>query len=101
MPNLTEIVQWEAGVYRIELTDPVEGGEDGIDNRQAKQLANRTAYLKDRLDTGQVAAIGALPAAAANLRSQLRIVQGGAGVPDAGYICVKKGDDTYDWLQIF
>lgn len=46
MANLKETAQWEDGIYRIEQTDPVVGGEDGIDNIQAKQLGNRTLYLK-------------------------------------------------------
>lgn len=43
--NLNETTNWEPGIYQIELTDPVEGGPDGINNRQAKQLASRTQYL--------------------------------------------------------
>lgn len=50
MANLKETAQWENGIYRIELTDPVVGGEDGIDNIQAKQLGNRTQYLKKKLE---------------------------------------------------
>lgn len=50
MANLTETPTWESGVYRIELTDPVMGGEDGIDNIQAKQLGNRTLYLKGAIE---------------------------------------------------
>ena len=50
MANVTETPQWEAGVYRIETTDPIIGGENGISNIQAKQLANRTGYLKTRAD---------------------------------------------------
>ena len=50
MANLKETAQWEDGIYRIELTDPVVGGEDGIDNIQAKQLGNRTLYLKKKLE---------------------------------------------------
>lgn len=53
MTNLTENGSWEPGVYQIELTDPVIGGAEGISNRQAKQLANRTSWLK-----GQVEALG-------------------------------------------
>lgn len=49
--NLTESAQWENGIYRIELSDPVQGGENGIDNRQAKQLGNRTLYLKQQLES--------------------------------------------------
>lgn len=50
MANLTEIAQWENGIYRIETTDPVLGGENGISNAAAKQLANRTSYLKQLVD---------------------------------------------------
>ena len=50
MANLKETAQWEDGIYRIEQTDPVVGGEDGIDNIQAKQLGNRTLYLKKKLE---------------------------------------------------
>jgi hypothetical protein len=46
MTNLAEIARWEAGIYQFETSDPVQGGPDGIDNLQAKQLANRTAFLK-------------------------------------------------------
>lgn len=50
MANLTEANSWEAGIYQLELTDPVVGGPDGLSNRQAKQLANRTLYLKNLVD---------------------------------------------------
>lgn len=51
MANLTEGAVWESGIYRIETTDAVIGGELGISNKQAKQLANRTSYLKSITDT--------------------------------------------------
>lgn len=50
MANVTESSIWESGVYQIETTDPVLGGANGIANVQAKQLANRTKYLKARAD---------------------------------------------------
>lgn len=46
MANLIEQAVWQEGIYQLETSDPVMGGPDGVDNRQAKQLANRTAYLK-------------------------------------------------------
>jgi phage-related tail fiber protein len=46
MANLPEQAQWEDGIYQLETSDPVLAGPDGIDNRQATQLGNRTAYLK-------------------------------------------------------
>lgn len=46
MANVTETETWEAGVYRIETTDPVQGGEAGIANKGIKNLANRTGWLR-------------------------------------------------------
>jgi hypothetical protein len=50
MTNLTETATYEAGVYQLETTDPVQGGAGGVDNVQAQQLANRTAWLKAQVD---------------------------------------------------
>lgn len=47
MANVTETSTWETGIYQLETTDPVEGGAGGISNQQAKQLGNRTKWLKD------------------------------------------------------
>lgn len=51
MGKITEQPQWEDDVYLIEKQDKVLGGELGVINVQAKQLANRTKYLKGQLDT--------------------------------------------------
>jgi hypothetical protein len=50
MSNLPESATYDAGVYQIETTDPVIGGADGKDNASARNLANRTAYLKAHVD---------------------------------------------------
>ena len=50
MGKITEQQQWEEDVYLIEKQDKVLGGELGVINIQAKQLANRTKYLKDKVD---------------------------------------------------
>ncbi|MDT8706385.1 phage tail protein [Klebsiella pneumoniae] len=52
MANLPETPQWEDGIYQIEVSDPVLGGPDGITNRPLKQLASRTAYLKQQVEKG-------------------------------------------------
>lgn len=52
MANLPENPQWEEGIYQIEVSDPVLGGPDGISNRQGKQLASRTLYLKQQVEKG-------------------------------------------------
>jgi hypothetical protein len=50
MANLTIMKQWVEDIFRVELTTPWVGGEDGTANIQAKQLAARTAFLKDFAD---------------------------------------------------
>lgn len=51
MANLSEETKWENGIYQLEIDDPLQGGADGIDNVQAKQLANRTRYLKEKIES--------------------------------------------------
>ena len=51
MANLTLTRQWVENIYQLETSDPVMGGPDGVDNRQAKELGARTNWLKDQLDT--------------------------------------------------
>ena len=46
MADLPELNEWTAGIYQLETSDPVLGGPEGIDNLQAKQLANRTKWLR-------------------------------------------------------
>ena len=55
MANLKETAYWEEGIYQWETTDPVLGGENGIDNKPTRQLANRTVYLKQELEATQQA----------------------------------------------
>ena len=50
MANVTESETYDAGVYRIETIDQVVGGETGISNKPTKNLANRTKWLKARVD---------------------------------------------------
>lgn len=45
MATLRETSEWSPTIYQIERTDPLMGGEFGINNVQARQLANRTQYL--------------------------------------------------------
>ncbi|PRH29311.1 phage tail protein, partial [Burkholderia gladioli] len=82
MANLKEDSAWVDGIYQLETSDPVQGGPDGVDNVQAKQLGSRTRYLKDRVDAtdkrvdamGQtVAGLGAdkLPVAGGTLKGVL------------------------------
>lgn len=51
MADLQENPVWEEGIYQFEETDVVQGGPQGIDNVPTRQLANRTAYLKQEQDS--------------------------------------------------
>ena len=51
MSNLPESPEWVDGIYQLEQSDPVLGGPGGIANRQAEQLAARTSYLKQAVET--------------------------------------------------
>lgn len=50
MAGLREENKWENEIYRIEESDPVVGGEGGISNKPQKQLANRTQWLKAKIN---------------------------------------------------
>ena len=58
MANLILIDDWVDGIYQLETSDPVMGGPDGIDNKQAKQLGARTNWLKKQVDEINEARIG-------------------------------------------
>lgn len=52
--STAETYDWdEGGVYLLQEYDPVEGGPDGISNRQAEALAARTRNLHNRLKEQQ------------------------------------------------
>lgn len=51
MADLPESQDWAPGVYQLETSDPVLGGPEGISNQQAKQLANRTSWLKKKIES--------------------------------------------------
>jgi len=55
MANLTEIPKWEE-IIQLETSDRALGGPGGIMNKQAQQLANRTALLKKTLEENTGAA---------------------------------------------
>lgn len=42
---------YDPTVYQWEITDPVQGGINGVANSPLLSLSNRTAYLKQRLDS--------------------------------------------------
>jgi hypothetical protein len=53
MTTLTEAATFDATVYQLATTDPVQGGAGGISNTQAQSLADRTRYLKVHMDAAE------------------------------------------------
>lgn len=51
MVNQPEAPTYDVGVYEWELTDPVQGGVGGVANLPILNLSNRTAWLKQRIDS--------------------------------------------------
>lgn len=50
MANIPETPEWTESIIRIEENDKVLGGENGVVNEQAQQLANRTQSLKQQVE---------------------------------------------------
>ena len=44
--HLSEMAEWEPGIYRFEENDAVVGGAQGVDNLPLQELTNRTVYLR-------------------------------------------------------
>lgn len=73
MANLTEVSQWENVIRQLENGEAATGGADGLANMQAKQLANRTKWLKDNYFPLSGALISASVIAKDNLAGYLQI----------------------------
>ena len=58
MANQPETPVYDAGVYQLELADPVQGGVGGVSNAPLLGLARRTAYLKQHMDALESSAAG-------------------------------------------
>ena len=51
MTDISEKARWQESIYQIKRGDEVSGGRNGIANIQASQLADRTRFLKENLDS--------------------------------------------------
>lgn len=47
---LTDVSNFDTGVYQLATTDPVQGGAGGVSNMPLQNLANRTRWLYDQLN---------------------------------------------------
>ena len=61
MANQPETSSWSTGVYQWEVTDPAQGGIGGVMNTPILQLASRTRWLKDQVDTLAASISGGAP----------------------------------------
>lgn len=61
MANQPESATYDAGVYQLEVTDPVQGGVGGTSNTPLLNLANRTTWLKQQVDALNSAQGGLAP----------------------------------------
>jgi microcystin-dependent protein len=82
MANQPESPTYDAGVYQIEIVDPVKGGVGGLSNVPLLNLANRTAYLKQHVDNLESGAT--LPPTVAPLNSPALTGSPTAPTPAAG-----------------
>lgn len=78
MGSIFEFSRWESDIYRIQVTDQILGGDDGIINIQPSQLANRTAWLLEKLkaehsDEGRHSIVDAMVAESASI-SEAKLV---------------------------
>lgn len=48
--SIQESSNFDSEIYELKTTDKAVGGADGISNLQAKQLANRTQWLKQKIE---------------------------------------------------
>lgn len=51
MPNLPEQPAWESGIHQLEESERAKAGPGGILNLQASQLANRTIFLRQLVES--------------------------------------------------
>jgi hypothetical protein len=76
--NLTETAQWHEHIYELAIKDKVKGGPDGAANKQPRQLAERTQFLKQFAD--EVAqARGEAPTLSARLGDLEELIEEGSG----------------------
>jgi hypothetical protein len=88
-------------VYQIELDDPVEGGVNGIDNKQGKNLGNRSEFLNTARLSGVLGGRNLMDVLGVSTIAQamaaLRTLCNGTGTPDFSKLMV---GDYLDGLDL-
>ncbi len=73
MGIINERSYWERDIYLLERNDLIAGGEDGVDNRPHRELANRTVYLNDRISDLDVKFTDDLNALALKIKDNIQV----------------------------
>lgn len=82
MAIIPETPEWTESIVRVEETDKVLGGENGVVNEQAKQLANRTQSLKQQVEAAAQLAAQA-DGKADDALGQIAVIETAAGSASA------------------
>lgn len=75
-------------------------GTAGLVHHFRDSAGNDAVTIRTDKPSVKLASIGSLPAAASSYRGAIACVQGGTGVADQFYLCRKKADESYEWVQI-
>jgi len=92
----TGLFYFDGVAQRIELVDLAPISNDAKD-LGTSDLKWRNLFLSQYLLSGKVAS---LPTADSSYRGKMIRVEGGAGVADKLYCCMKKADNSYEWVQV-
>ncbi|MFU8704577.1 sialate O-acetylesterase [Klebsiella aerogenes] len=96
--NISEKAQWENNVSMLTRLDKVEGGREGAANIQAKQLGNRTQYLKQTVEAySTLIKSGELPYSNQDA-AKAAIVAG--KIPEGALFSVRS-EDSGVWVEEF
>ncbi|HCD8362000.1 TPA: SGNH/GDSL hydrolase family protein, partial [Klebsiella quasipneumoniae] len=98
MSTIIEKKQWENGVSLLRRSDKVEGGVGGKANEQAQQLANRTQYLKDQLESyNQLIKSGEIPF---STEDEAKAAISAGKIPEGARFSVRSQDSRV-WVEEF
>ncbi|HCD8361404.1 TPA: hypothetical protein NEB62_004628, partial [Klebsiella quasipneumoniae] len=98
MSTIIEKKQWENGVSLLRRSDKVEGGVGGKANEQAQQLANRTQYLKDQLESyNQLIKSGEIPF---STEDEAKAAIAAGKIPEGARFSVRSQDSRV-WVEEF
>jgi len=88
------------GYIRFQYQNVVAAEHYGVDQSFSIPRAGNIFLLDDKFIQIGKDSDGTLPTASADYRGKMIRVEGGMGEGDKLYVCMKKADDTYAWVQV-